>query len=150
MAIDLQQSYIQKAHRLSLYDVASNVSDVHAGQLFQLNANSEWEYADGTKKAYPTLNDRFAGAGLGDQGERLEGRDNVSRSGKLTVLKGNFEIATDQFDETKTFAVGKPLYAAAGGKLVPFDSTAGHKVEFIAGFVTVVPGTDHPMLRYEA
>lgn len=150
MAIDLQNSYIQKAHRLSLYNVASTVTEVHAGQLFQLNADSEWEYADGTKKAYPTLNNRFAGAGIGPQGERLEGRDDVSRAGKLACLKGNFEIATDQFDATETYVPGNPLYPAAGGKLTNFDSASGHKSELIAGYVTVAPSADHPMLRYEA
>lgn len=150
MAIDLQQAYIQKAHRLSLYNVAATVTDVHPGQLFQLNDESEWEYADGTKKAYPTLNSRFAGAGYGDQFERLEGLDDVSRAGKITCLKGNFEIATDQFDDAKTFVVGEALYPGANGQLVPFAGAVTPKPEYIAGFVTVVPSTDHPMLRYEA
>ena len=148
--IDLQSSYIQKAHRLSLYDVADTVTTVFAGQLFQLNDDSEWEYADGTKKAYPTLNNRFPGQGIGAQGERLEGRDDVSRAGKLAVLKGNFEIATDQFDDEETYTAGAPLYPAADGKITLFKEGSGHKAQFIAGYVTVVPSEDHPMIRYEA
>lgn len=147
--IDFQLSYLQKAHRLSLYNVSSNVTDVTPGQHFHLNDDSEWDYADGTKRSYPTLNSRFAGQGLGDQGERLEGLDDVSRSGKLAVLKSNFEIAVDTFDDTKTFEVGQPVIAAGPkGRLVPFED-ATHNALFIAGFVTVVPSTDHPMLRYE-
>ena len=149
MAIDLQISYVQKAHRLSLYNVADTVKEVYAGQLFQLNEESEWEYADGTKKAYPTLNNRYGGLGIGAQGERLEGRDDVSRAGKLSCLLSGYEIATDQFDDTVTYTTGAALYPAEGGKITLFDvANEGHNPAYIQGYVTVIPSEDHPMLRY--
>lgn len=148
MAIDLQNMYVQKAHRLSLYRVSDSVTNIFAGQLFQLDENNEWEYADGTKKAYPVFNNRFPGSGIGQQGERLEGRDDVSRTGKITCLKGNYEIGTDQFDNTKTFVNGEPIVAGPNGKAIPYVE-ATHKTWKIVGFVTQVPTAEYPMLRYE-
>ena len=45
-------NYLQNAHRLSLYDVDESVTEIYSGQLFQLNDEGKWVYADGTKKAY--------------------------------------------------------------------------------------------------
>ena len=154
MAIDMKQSYIQKAHRLSLYNVADSVGEVQKGQLFQLNTDGEWEYADGTKRAYPTLNQRFPGQGLGNQGERLEGRDDVSRAGKLAVLSSGFEIATDQYDEEATYTLGAALHpsteAGKEGLITIFDSAnTAHDVANIRGYVTALPTADFGMLRYE-
>lgn len=122
MAIDLRTMYIQNAHRLSLYELEPVIRGdrnqaIHAGQLFELNADGYWTYATGKKKAYPTLNNRFNGTGYGEiQFELSEGRDDVTRSGKLAVLKGNYEIATDQYDKL-------PLYTP-GDALVAFDDAA--------------------------
>jgi hypothetical protein len=147
--IDLTSMYIQKAVRLSLYDIDASVGNVQPGQLFQLNAAGKWVVADGTKRAYPTTNSRYPGAGLGPQGELLEGRDDVSKAGKITVLKSNFEISTDQYDTTKTYVNGDALYPAAG-KLVPFDSTnVAHKPQFIIGYVTKKPASITDMLTWE-
>lgn len=143
-----KQMYVQKAHRLSLYNVAPNVTTVHAGQLFHLDDNGEWTYADGTRKAYPTLNNRFAGQGYGAQGERLEGLDDVTRVGKLACLAGNFEIATDQYDDTATYTYGAPLKAGTDGKATLF--TAGtDNAAFIIGYVTGVPAEAGDFLRYQ-
>lgn len=154
MAIDLNSSYIQKAHRLSLYDVDSSVTNIYAGQLFQLNNSGKWVYADGTRKAYPTLNNRFPGSGLGLQGERLEGRDDVSRAGKIACLMGNFEIATDQYDTAATYTHGAALHPSTDpnkkGKLTVYDSTnTAHKAHLIAGYVTSVPASASDFLRYQ-
>jgi hypothetical protein len=150
-----QTNLIQNAHRMSEIDVDAAVINIYAGQLFQLNDQRKWVYADGTRKAYPTLNDRFPGQGLGFQGERLEGRDNVSRTGKITVLKGNFEIGTDQYDKDATYTNGAPLVASTvaekKGLITMYDSAnPNHKAHLIIGFVTRVPETDDDMLRYEA
>ena len=145
MAIDQNIMYIQKAHRLSLYDVAPNVTEVHAGQFFHLDDNGEWTYADGTRKAYPTLNNRFAGAGLGSQGERLEGRDDISRTGKITCLVGGYEIGTDVYDDTQTFEHGSALVVVAGGKLSPAAGSAG---EIVVGYVTQAPKQAGDYLRF--
>jgi hypothetical protein len=142
-----QTNYFQNAHRLER-KVAATVTDIHPGQLFQFNDNDELEYADGTKKAYPTFNSRFAGAGLGDQGERLEGRDNVSRIGKIAVLKGNFEIGTDFYDTTKTYHTGAALKAMAGGKATLWVSGTDSPA-LIIGYVTTVPASATDMIRYE-
>lgn len=147
MAIE-STNYLQKATRLSLYNVSPNVTTIQAGQLFHLDANGEWDYADGTLKAYPTLNVRFNGAGLGAQGERLEGRDDVSRTGKITVLVTNYELGTDQFDDTKTYTPGAPLTTSTGGKLTLFDTATG-KPHLIVGYVTVPPATTGDFLRYQ-
>lgn len=154
MAIDLKQSYIQKAHRLSLNDVDSSVTTIHAGQLFQLNNSGKWVYADGTRKAYPTLNNRYAGQGLGLQGEILEGRDDVSRAGKLACLMGNFEIGTDQYDTAATYTYGAALHPSTDstkkGKVTMYDSTnVAHKAHLICGYVTHVPVNSSDMLRYQ-
>lgn len=150
--IDQKIMYIQKAHRLSLYNLASTVTEVHEGQLFQLNADGEWEYADGTKRAYPSLNNRFSGQGLGPQGERLEGRDDVSRSGKITVLSSGFEIGTDQYDDTVEYTLGAPLAPSADpeqkGKLTLFDTATGQP-HLIRGYVTQAPKEAGDFLRYE-
>lgn len=140
--------YIAKAHRLSEYPVSSTVGEIRAGQLFHLNNDGEWEYADGTRKAYPTINNRFQGQGLGPQGERLEGLDDVSRSGKIACFAGNFEIHTDQFDDTKTYTYGAPLKAGAAGKAVPFE-TATDDAAFIIGYVTRVPADNDDFLGYQ-
>ena len=153
--IDLTSAYIQKAHRLSLYEVDASVGDVHAGQMFQLNSSGKWIVSVGTAKAYPTLNNRYSGAGIGTQGERLEGRDDVSLTKKLSCLKGNFEIATDMYDITKTYVNGQPLHPSTvtgqEGRLAPYDvAVTAQKEYFICGFVTSAPavaGTD--LLRWE-
>lgn len=152
MAMDQQVMYIQKAHRLSLYNVSSNVKEVHEGQHFHLDENGEWDYADGSKKSYPTLNARFAGEGMGPQGERLEGRDDVSRAGKLACIKGNYEIGTDQYDDAVTYTHGAPLVVSKDadkkGKVTLFEAgtDAAH---LIVGFVTQVPEETGDFLRYE-
>ena len=148
-----QTNYIQNAHRLD-GKVAATVTDVQQGQLFQKNAAGEWEYADGTKKSYPTLNERYAGDGYGLQGERLEGRDNISRSGMLTVLKGNFEIGTDQYDKAATFTYGAPVCASTDptkkGLVTLFDvNAASPKWHLVIGHVTHVPADADDMIRYE-
>jgi hypothetical protein len=140
--------YIQKANRLSLNKIAPSVTTVRAGQHFHLDDNGEWVYADGTRKSYPTLNNRFQGAGLGSQGERLEGLDDVSKAGKLSVLAGNYEIGTDQFDATKTYTYGAALKVTANGQVTLF--VALDKPEFIAGYVTGVPAEAGDFLRYQA
>lgn len=148
-----QTNFIQNAHRLDR-DVASTVTNIHPGQLFQLNSAGEFEYADGTKKAYPTLNSRYPGQGLGLQGERLEGRDDVSRVGKIAVLKGNYEIGTDQYDKDATYTYGAPLAASTNaakkGQITLFDpAAAGARPHLIVGYVTYVPKDDNDFLRYE-
>ena len=154
MAIDLKTSYIQKAHRLSLYDIDSSVGNVYAGQLFQLNDSGKWAYSDGSRKAYPTLNNRFAGQGLGLQGEILDGRDDVSRAGKIACLMGNFEIGTDQYDTAATYHYGQALHPSTDsskkGLITVYDSTnSAHKVQNICGYVTHVPVTTGDFLRYQ-
>jgi hypothetical protein len=145
-----QTNYYQNAHRIDR-KVAASVTDIHPGQLFQFNASDELEVADGTKKAYPTLNSRYAGAGLGLQGERLEGRDDVSRIGKITVLKGNYEIGTDQYDTTKTYTAGAALKSGsstAKGKVTLWVSGTDSPA-LIVGYVTHVPTSAADMIRYE-
>jgi hypothetical protein len=143
---------ISNAHRMSDYEVDASVTNIYEGQRFQLNASGKWVYADGTKKSYPTLNDRFPGSGYGLQGERLEGRDNVSRVKKLSVLKGNYEIGVDQYDKDATYVYGAPvvvsLDAAKKGLVTPYIE-ATHKEHLIVGFVTRVPATDEDFLHYE-
>lgn len=139
-------AYIQKAPRLSLYNVADTVTEIHPGQLFHLNDDSEWVYADGTRKSYPTLNSRYAGLGIGAQGERLEGRDDVSRVGKITVLLGNYEIETDQYDKTETYTPGMAL-VAKDGVVTPFNEGTD-KPHLIVGYVTVAPTVDNEFITY--
>lgn len=140
--------YEKKAIRLSLYDVDASVTDVHDGQFFQLNDAGKWVYADGTRKAYPTLNRRYAGAGVGTQKERLEGRDEVTRSGKLACLAGNYEIASDQFDKDAAYTYGAGLVVstdpAKKGLLTMFDpGNAAHKAHLIVGWVTEIPSAQN-------
>lgn len=137
----------KKAFRLSQNRVSASVQDVHAGQLFQLNDQNEWVYADGTRKAYPTFNNRFKGAGYGDQNERLEGLDDVTMAGMLTCFAGNYQIHTDQFDKQASFVNGKPLHPstdpAKKGLLTMYDSAnPAHKEYLIVGFVTGTPATN--------
>lgn len=144
-------NYIQNAHRLSLYDLDDSVDEIHAGQLFQLNDEGRWVYADGTRKAYPTLNDRFRGKGLGLQSERLEGRDNVSRTGKIACLKGNYEIGTDQYDRSATYTYGAPLVPSTNADLPGQITAAGEGADplLVVGYVTQVPESDDDFLHYE-
>ena len=145
--------YEKKAFRLSLYEVDDSVGEIQDGQFFSLNNLKKWVYADGTRKAYPSLNRRFAGKGLGPQKERLEGRDDVSRTGKIAVLAGNYEIATDQFDKDASFEGGQALYVSTDptnkGLLTPFDeSNAAHKAHLIVGYVTELPAQNEGFLRF--
>jgi hypothetical protein len=147
MALDRQNIYHQKAHRLSGHRVSETVGEIQAGQFFHLNDEGEWEYADGTRPAYPTLNERWAGKGRGLQMELLEGRDNVSRVGMIACLKGNYELGTDQFDKTASFKNGQAVTTKAGGLLVPAKpETAAH---LIVGTVTRIPSQEYQYLRIE-
>lgn len=152
MAIDQKIMYVQKSHRLSMYNVSPNVTDVHEGQRFHLDDQGEWDYADGTRKSYPVMNNRFAGAGFGPQGERLEGRDDVSRAGKLSALVGGYEIATDQFDADVSYTHGAALVDSSdpekAGQVTLFVE-ATHKPHLIVGYVTQVPQETGDYLRYQ-
>lgn len=143
-----EPNYIQKAHRLSLYRIAASVTDVFPGQHFHLNDDSEWEYADGTRKSYPTLNSRYAGQGYGDQGELLEGKDDVTRSGKIACLKGNFEITTDQYDKLETYTPGQAL-VAKNSVVAPYVKNTDDPA-LIVGYVTVSPTASDEFITYEA
>lgn len=143
-----QTNYLQKAHRLSEYNVSATVGEIHAGQFFHLDDNGEWVVADGTRRAYPTLNNRFSGAGLGPQFERLEGRDDVSRSGKIACLFGGYELGTDQYDDTQTFEVGTALTVGANGQLTPYLK-ASMDPAFIVGYVTQKPAETGDFLRFQ-
>jgi hypothetical protein len=148
------ENYIQKAHRLDR-KVAASVTRVEPGQLFQINDQNEFEYADGTKKAYPTYNNRYNGTGYGAiQGELNEGRDDVSRTGRIVCFKGNYEIGTDMYDKDASYASGTPLHpstvAGKKGQVTPYDAAnPAHKAHFIIGYVTYVPADDTDFLRYE-
>jgi hypothetical protein len=142
-----QANYYTNAHRIEGY-VDASVTNIQPGQLFQFNNAGKLVYADGSKKAYPTLNSRYNGTGYGQQGELNEGRDDVSRTGKIALLKGNFEIGTDQYDTTKTFVFGEPVVPGANGKVIPFIEGT-HKPWDIVGFVTYVPASADEMIRYE-
>ena len=147
-----EMNYLQNAHRLSLYEVAPSVTDVHPGQHFHLNDQSQWEYADGSKKSYPTLNSRYPGTGYGSiQGERNEGRDDVSRARKITCLRGNFEIGTDQYDKEATYETGKPIVVADNTDTSKGQVTAAADANTkpIVGYVTHVPTDDEDFLYYE-
>lgn len=144
----INTGYIQKATRLSQYDVAESVEQILYGQHFHLNDDGEWEYADGTKRSYPTMNNRYQGKGYGLQGELLEGRDDVSAINKITVLVTNFEIQTQVYDKEETYEHGMPLAVKEGGVIVPFDE-GEHKTEFIIGYVTRVPEDEDDALVYQ-
>lgn len=144
-----QTNYISNAHRLDR-EIADTVKEVYSGQLFQINAEGKFEYADGTQKAYPTLNDRDTTTTYGLQKERIEGRDNVTLAGKIACLKGNYEIGTDQYDKDATYTAGAPLCAKAGskGQVTVYDPATA-KPWIIVGVVTHVPESDEDFLRYE-
>ena len=143
--------YEKKAFRLSNYDVDASVTTVKAGQLFQLNDQGKWVYADGTKRAYPAFNNRIAGLGFGLQNEKIEGLDDVTQTGKLACFAGNYEIHSDQFDPAAAFLPGKALHpstdVAKKGLVTLYDSTnAAHKPHLIIGFVTLTPAQNDGFL----
>ena len=140
--------YLQKASRLSLYRVSPEVKEIIPGQHFHLNEEQEWEYADGTKRSYPTLNIRKPLMKYGLQGELLEGRDDVSGTGLIACLITNFEIGTHAYDKDETYEYGAALAVDEGGIIVPFDS-GKHKPEFVIGYVTGVPDTEEDVLTYQ-
>lgn len=144
-------NYLQKAHRLSLYDLDESVGEIRAGQLFQLNDQGKWVYADGTKRAYPTMNDRYAGKGLGLQSERLEGRDNVTRTGKISCLASSYEIGTDQYDKDATYTHGAPLVPSTDPDKRGLITAAGEGANplLVVGYVTQAPTNDDELLHYE-
>lgn len=136
--------YDKKAFRLSNNEVDPSVTTVQAGQLFQLSDAGKWVYADGTRKAYPTLNNRFAGAGFGPQNERLEGLDDVTQSGMLACYSGNYQIHSDQYDKQASYVPGKALHPSTDptkkGLITMYDeSNPAHKSYLIVGFVTETP-----------
>ena len=150
-----ETNYYQHAHRLP-GEVSESVIEVQAGQLFQKDAEGKWEYADGTKKAYPTNNARYRaeGTGRGLQGEKLHGWDDITDTGMMNVFKGNYEIGTDQYDKDVSYVAGQPLHAstdpAKKGLITAYDAAnPKHKAYFIIGYVTEVPAEDTDMLRYE-
>lgn len=149
--LDLKNMYITNAHRLSQYEVDEAVTEIREGQFFQLTDESKWTYADGTQKAYMTLNNRYSGLGLGNQKELLEGRDDVSRIGKLSCLMGAYEVGTLEYDKDATFSVGDALVisttAAKKGLVTPAGGTAPTP-NLIVGYVTQVPADDQDFLRF--
>lgn len=149
--LDLKNMYITNAHRLSQYEVDESVTEIREGQFFQLNADSKWVYADGTKKAYLTLNNRFAGAGLGMQKERLEGRDDVSRIGKISCLMGAYEVGTLEYDKDAAYEVGDALVISTTATKKGLVTSAGATAptpNLIVGYVTQLPEGDDDFLRF--
>lgn len=140
---------MQKASRMSFYGISPDVTTVEYGQHFHLNDDGLWEYADGTRKSYPSILVREnIGPTRGIQGEITEGRDEITTTGKLTVLVTNFEIPTLAYDDTQTFTPGEPLVAGTNGYLTPYVPGT-HDAAFIVGYVTVPP-IDGGELTYSA
>lgn len=148
--LDKLNMYITNAHRLSQYPVAATVTEIREGQFFQLNDDSEWEYADGTQRAYMTLNNRYQGAGFGNQFELMEGRDDVTRGGKIACLMGAYEVGTLEYDKDATYEVGAPLVVSTvankKGLLTPAGATPA--AGLVVGYVTVKPESDEDYLRF--
>lgn len=126
--IKFENHYDEYAYRNASRKLDSSVvEDVLEGQWLMINDAGNMVISDGTKKSF-----------IGTSSRR-SGRDNISPSGKVSYLHGDFEISTDQFDSAGTYTASMtPLKVKAGGILTPW-SVATDKVNQIEAYSVVAP-----------
>lgn len=121
--IKFDSRYFNNAHRISDGKLAATVTELHDGQWLMRDSNGEFVIHDGTSgvKGYITLSSKY-GDPASDIGRPITqgpaGRDNVTSTGRVTVLIGPYRLATDQY-ETGVYTAGMPLKISSNGKLEP-------------------------------
>jgi len=118
--IQFDSRYFNNAHRISDGKLASTVTELYDGQWLMRDSNGEFVIHDGSNaKGYLTISSKY-GNPVNNIGTPITnppaGRDNVTSTGRVTVLIGPYRLATDQY-ETGTYNAGDPLKISANGKL---------------------------------
>lgn len=125
--IDFDSRYFNNAHRISDGKLAATVTTLHDGQWLMRDENNEFVIHDGTSgvKGYITISSKY-GTPADNIGRPItqgpSGRDNVTSTGRVSVLIGPFRLATDQY-ETGVYTNGTPLVISQNGKLTPATLT---------------------------
>lgn len=140
--IQFDSQYVNNAHRISDGKLADTVSELRDGQWLMRDSNGEFVIHDGSAvKGYLTISSKY-----GDPVNNINrpitegpaGRDNVTSTGRVSVLIGPFRLATDQY-ETAVYNVGAPLKISQNGKLTPIvlEDTPSTVAEVQANFVEI-------------
>jgi len=149
--IKFDSRYFNNAYRVSDGKLASTVTTLYDGQWLMRNDSDEFVIHTGTtaKKGYMTISSKY-GNPVNNIGTPItqgpNGRDNVTSTGKVSVLVGPYRLATDQY-ETGTYHAGDPLKISENGKLTPF--VVGTDKEYdIVGHVYKAPASASDVLVF--
>jgi hypothetical protein len=145
--IQFDSRYFNNAHRISDVKLAATVTELYDGQWLMLGENGEMVISDGTAKSYITLSSKYGNPVDNIARPITEGpagRDNVSSTGRVTVLIGPFRLATDQY-EVGAYAAGDALVVSANGKLQKYDSATNTADQIVANVWTAPASAGAPM-----
>lgn len=138
--IQFDSQYVNNAHRISDGVLSASVTTLYDGQWLMKDANGEFVVHDGSAvKGYLTISSKY-GNPVSNINRPITdppaGRDNVTSTGRVSVLIGPFRIATDQY-EVGVYASGAPLKVSENGKLTPcvFDDAPADTAAVQANFV---------------
>lgn len=138
--IQFDSQYVNNAHRISDGVLAATVTELHDGQWLMQDANGEFVIHDGSAvKGYLTISSRYGNPVNNINRPVTEapaGRDNVTSTGRVSVLIGPYRLATDQY-EAGAYVAGAPLKISQNGKLEPcvFDDAPAAVADVQANFV---------------
>lgn len=138
--IQFDSRYFNNAHRISDVSLASTVTTLYDGQWLMLDSNGEMVISDGSKKSYLTISSKYGNPADNINRQITEGpagRDNVTSTGRVSVLIGPYRIATDQY-ETGSYSEGDALKVSSNGKLEAWDS-ANDSADAIVAWVWAPP-----------
>ena len=137
--IQFDSQYVNNAHRISDGVLSATVTELYDGQWLMKDAAGEFVIHDGSAvKGYLTISSRYGNPTNNINRPITEGpagRDNVTSTGRVSVLIGPYRVATDQY-ENGVYVDGAPLKISQNGKLMPctFDDAPANVADVQANF----------------
>lgn len=136
--IKFDSRYFNNAHRISDVNLSAGVATLYDGQWLMKDANGEMVLHDGSAtKGYITISSKY-GDPVSNIGRPITedpaGRDNVTSTGRVTVLIGPYRLATDQY-EAGAYNAGDALVISPNALLRPYDSVGGDTPDMICAWV---------------
>lgn len=138
--INFDSRYFGNAHRISDVALSTAVTTLYDGQWL-MKTGDVMEIATGAlnSKSYLTLSRKY-GSPVNNIGAPItadpSGRDNVTSTGRVTVLVGPFRLATDMYlTTTGAYTNGTALKvddSTSSGKLTQWISTADSTAKIVA------------------
>jgi hypothetical protein len=120
--IKFENRFDEYAYRVAYRELDSSVTSIEEGKWVTINAAGNLILSTGATKSFLLI------------GSKRTGRDQLGGKPiqKLSYLYGHFEVSTDKFDGTKTFANMTPLVVDTNGDLRPYvqasDSAIVHLI----------------------